>query len=417
MTAWSPAEAARLREAVERLDGWVAANGWAGWDPYDVKGTPAFMALQRRSGRAWRLALGAASRLERAFPLAARRLLGVRPAVNAKAMGLFARGYLHLFQATGEARFRARALECLEWLRDNPTPGLHGLGWGYPFDWQSRRLIPRGTPSSVVSSVAGDAFWTAYQVLGDPAWLRLCERVCDFFERDLNRADVGGGVVCFSYTPLDDFQVHNASLFVAEFLARVGAETGNAARVELGKRAADFALREQNPDGSIFYWSAAQGPAGPGHVDHYHSGFEIRALFGMGRATGDARYTEAAHRYYRFYRGAFLTDTGGGLLPNLRPGRPYPVNVHAAAEAVLLNAELAPHCAEAARVLPGVCRWAVENMQTPEGWFVYQLERQGPVVRAVRIPYIRWGQAWMLLALARALQRVQAAPEGPGGGA
>jgi hypothetical protein len=93
------------------------------------------------------------------------------------------------------------------------------------------------------------------------------------------------------------------------------------------------------------------------------------------------------------------------------------VNVHAAAEAVLLNAELAPHCAEAARVLPGVCRWAVENMQTPEGWFVYQLERQGPVVRAVRIPYIRWGQAWMLLALARALLRVQAAPEGPGGGA
>ena len=37
-------------------------------------------------------------------------------------------------------------------------------------------------------------------------------------------------------------------------------------------------------------------------------------------------------------------------------------------------------------------------MQTSEGWFAYQYRQNG---KLTNIPYIRWGQAWMLLALAQ----------------
>jgi len=42
-------------------------------------------------------------------------------------------------------------------------------------------------------------------------------------------------------------------------------------------------------------------------------------------------------------------------------------------------------------------RWAIENLQDPKGFFHYQIQRW----HRVRIPYIRWGQAWMQLALTK----------------
>jgi len=42
-------------------------------------------------------------------------------------------------------------------------------------------------------------------------------------------------------------------------------------------------------------------------------------------------------------------------------------------------------------------------MQTKEGWFIYMILNIKGVRRKVKIPYIRWGQAWMMRALASLL--------------
>ena len=146
-----------VESALRKLEAWVRRNGWAGWDPYDVLEHPLLLLPQRwyaqhpRSRLAW-LARGGVLWVAQRFPLATRRLLRVQPRINAKGMALFALAYLTLYQATRQEAYRARAQECLDWLETNPSWRHPGLGWGYPFDWQSLVFIPRGTPSGVVTN-------------------------------------------------------------------------------------------------------------------------------------------------------------------------------------------------------------------------------------------------------------------------
>src|SRR4051812_25283481 len=156
-------ESTRLASSVvSEMRRWLDAHGWSSYDPYDFRGTRAFMALQRRGiGRAriHRAPVRAADELARAAPRLARKLLDVRPATNAHGVALLASAYATLPDAAaGES-----ANACLAWLSAHTEEGWHGDGWGYPFDWQSLTLIPSGMPSGFVSVVAGDAFWRAYE--------------------------------------------------------------------------------------------------------------------------------------------------------------------------------------------------------------------------------------------------------------
>jgi uncharacterized protein YyaL (SSP411 family) len=314
-------------------------------------------------------------------------------------MGLFARGYLDLYQATGKEEFKEKALYCLEWLVKNPSPGYAGACWGYPFNWQSQVFIPLGTPSAVVSSVVGDAFWRAYEVLGDEGYLEICDRICQFFLKDLHIDEIDQGCVCFSYTPGDDFHVHNANLFVAEFLTRVGLSLHQNDYVEWGRRAAEYALREQNPDGSLYYWGKVQNDHSPDHIDHYHSGFEIRSLYKIWKWTEDSRYLQAAEKYYRFYLENLISRQGGYTLPKMKPDALYPIDIHSCAESLLCNTTLADDFEKARLLLPELSDWIIPNMQTDAGWFIYRIEEGKNGERRVEIPYLRWGQAWSLHAL------------------
>jgi len=401
-----------VRESVGPLEDWLERNDFRSYDPYDVKGTRLYRwlsGLPRRAGlfplRAIRKGIAIS---EERFPLLTRRFLLVRKRIIPEAVGVLARAYVDLYEGTGERRYEDKALRGLNWLVRHPARGYSGFCWGYPFDWQSVMLIPAGTPTGVVSSVVGDAFWKAYQVFNDSGYLDVCRSVCQFFLNDLRRDEIDAETVCFSYTALDDFHVHNANLFVGEFLTRVGKEIGDRQCVETGRKAANYALREQNPDGSLYYWGNVQNHYSPRHIDHYHSGFEIRMLYGMWKLTGEERYRQGVARYYHFYRNNLLWRD---CVPKISPGRIYPIDIHSCAEAILCNATLADEFEEARDILPGVVRWTVERMQTKGGWFIHMIRRHGGRERKVCVPYVRWGQAWML----RALSQVWAASaRGPG---
>jgi len=386
-------------DSLTRLDRWITENGWAGYDPYDIKGLPALLYLQgEHRGRIARLIKGAVWSGMELAPNASRRLLRVKKRINAKAMGLFADGYLNLHRVTGREDYLQKAKACLDWLEENPSRGYSGPCWGYPFDWQSRVFIPAGTPSAVVTSIVGQAYWSFYKHSGDRRFLATCEGICGFFLNDLHIDELGSGKICFSYTPIDSFHVNNANLFAAEFLVRIGAETGREELVQRGLQAANYTLGEQSEDGSICYWGKDQ--ESDCRIDHFHTGFEIRSLFSIWKVTRDDRILEAVSRYYRFYlRNLFVDRT----IPRMRPHSTYPINIHSCAEALLCNALLADEFPEAEEYVVNSLRWTVGNMQTEAGWFIFRAWRVGAWELRSKIPYIRWGQAWMLNALSGAL--------------
>ena len=389
-----------LTKAILDLDRWVRDNGWAGFDPYDVK---EYVLHQLTAGRLDQEKAQEILRQDQVEPEALRRRLGIKPQVNAKAMGLFLGSYALLENMVPERDFSPQVRECAAWLLEHPAPGMSGLCWGYPFDWESVVMIPAGTPTSVISYHVGDAFWDLYQLSGDNEWLERCLSVGEFMSQDLNQDQVGQDCLCFSYTPLDFYHVHNANLCVAEYLIRLGQAGQRPQWLELGRRALAFALRDLLAHGHLTYWARGYepGPANQGQIDHYHTAAELRSLYRLQRLLPEeADLARGFATYMDFYLQHFFED---GTIPKIHPGHTYPVDIHAAAEAAYILGETAPEIPRAAETLERFIPWFLENCLNPDGSFIYRLIQGEKGTRKLTIPYMRWGQAWSMRGLVSAL--------------
>jgi hypothetical protein len=79
--------------------------------------------------------------------------------------------------------------------------------------------------------------------------------------------------------------------------------------------------------------------------------------------------------------------------------------VHSAAQSIITLVRLGDLHPESARLAHDVCRWTLDNLLDCAGWFVYQKTAWF----TTRIPYMRWAQMWMLLALSDLLVATEAA--------
>jgi hypothetical protein len=69
-----------------------------------------------------------------------------------------------------------------------------------------------------------------------------------------------------------------------------------------------------------------------------------------------------------------------------------------------LNSTLAPEYVEARELVPRIFEWVRERMQARDGHYIFRRTRFLGLKLQSRIAYMRWGQAWMLLALSEVLQ-------------
>jgi len=385
----------QIEQSIQKLNKWMKKNGWHGYDPYDVSGVLAH--LFKKKLILFKISRKIICGIEIFLPFLIRKIFFIKKKINAKAMGLFAEGYLNLFKATKNEKYLEKSKECLTWLIHNYSINYAGYCWGYPFHWQSKIFIPKNTPSSVVSSICGNAFWEYYQITKEKKYLNICTSVCNFFLKNLNITEISKNKICFSYTPIDNFRVHNANLFVAEFLIKIGKQIKNQNFIKYGLKAVNYTLSEQNKNGSIYYWGEEKGNHSSCHVDHYHSGFEIRSLYSIWKLTGDEKIYKAVLKYYRFYLNNFFLNK---TIPKFTPTNIYPIDIHSCSEAILCNSLLSKFFPEGKKYLKNSTNWILKNMQTNDGYFVYKIYK---FKRKIKIPYIRWGQAWMFNALTKYL--------------
>ena len=385
------------------LDKWISNEKSVGWDPYDI--TDKIGVKGYKAVTPYRKINFIISQLLNTYaPTFGRRFLRIPKVFNAKAMALLSSSYSNLYSVTGRKHFLNKAVNHAEWLINNPSNTFQGLSWGYPFDWLTRKLIPAGTPSSVVTSTVGDAFWKLYKELNSIKYLKLCEEIAIFFSNELNRTFKDKNSLCFSYTPIDDFEVHNANLFVAEFLIKVGLELKNDSLVDLGKKATNFSLSEIKDDGSLCYWSNAQKHKYSGNKcmqDIYHSGFEIRMLQSIGEYLGNTNILQKAKEYFEFFIDNFFENN----IPRNLHFSPYFREIHGSAEAILSKSIFTNNWVEDHYGLKDTINWVIQNFQTTYGYFIFGFRYNKFLRKVVRIkiPYMRWGQAWMMRSLTEAL--------------
>lgn len=379
-------------KAFRKLESWVGKNGWEGYDPYDVKGTKPFLLVSMIGAKKGGKYVAHPFLVsEEKFRNTFRDLMKIEKKINPKAMALFARAYLQAFKITEDKGFLNKARECLSWLENNSSQGYGGHCWGYPFDWQSRILIPKGTPSGVVTSIGAQAFLDAFEILGDEKYLRIAKGCCDFITNDLNR-DERDDKLCFSYTPLDSFHVHNANLFSASTLLRAHKASENEIFKELAIKSVNFTMSHQNDDGSWYYWAPPDEMLGI--IDNYHTGFVLDSLhISKEILGGEFAYDWEMKKGFEYYKNnLFLKD----WTPKIHFNKTYPVDIHSCAQGIITFSMFGEK--ESANK---IAEWTIKNMQDDDGSFYYRIHEKGYIDK---VPYIRWGQAWMLLALSRLLK-------------
>ena len=99
-------------------------------------------------------------------------------------------------------------------------------------------------------------------------------------------------------------------------------------------------------------------------------------------------------RGYEFWKERFFLENGW---PKYYPNRLYPADAHSAGAAIVTLVELRGRIPGTIILADKVAEWAIENLRDQRGYFHYQRRR----FYTVRIPYMRWSEAWMAYALAR----------------
>lgn len=368
-------------EAIWRaLDKYCHSADYAGWDPFD--------GLNSRLFRLTPLAKVAALRLIwlqvlKRSPLNLRALLLVPKVQNAFGVALFARSY----GMRGESERAAVLAERLLTLRCDPA--VWGAGaWGYPFDWQARAFhVPSGVPNIVCTAYAVRAI--ADHRRGDaPSGEEIAVAASEFAERHLLRR-ASNGRLFIGYVPGSDAMVHNANLWGAYVLLK-GWQAGTERFRAMAEEAIDYTLKAQREDGSWWYGERHHHA----FVDGFHTGYNIEALDLCRRMLGASGYDGAVARALEFYREALFDHDGA---PRYYAHTRWPIDCENAAQAVLTLLDVDPTPAQGA-LATRVLAWTLDHMWLPErGHFIYQRHRR----YANRIPYMRWTQAWMHLALAR----------------
>jgi hypothetical protein len=378
--------------AAGRLSGALESENFAGWDPYDALASP----LLRRCARTPLLRRLAIQSLKWS-PINPRPVLGVPKQQHTKALALCASAYARLAWLDEGARYgelaRTLGQRLAERVIDRPDGGA---GWGYDFDVQTRwGYYRRGQPNAVATAFAAHALLDVGSRGEDPSLEELPRRAAAFMCSELLEEEPGGSF--FRYFPGADTAIHNASLLLASVIARLDGSEHYAA----AERAVHFSLERQRADGS---WPYGEHP-GLGWVDGFHTAYVLDSLATWHRRTGGAEIGEAITRGLRLYLDRLIEPTGA---PRATLDSLYPIDIHSASTAVTTLSGLQGYDDRALQTAERVLEWTLRNMTRRDGRFAFRRHR--PLRNSV--PYVRWSDGHMLLALANYLTARRRAESG-----
>lgn len=415
-----------------QLLNYCRSNDWAGYDPYDALNSKLFKRLPLLDSWLPRLAL---TQLMKRSPINVRPFLMIPKTQNPKALGLFLMALLKMDKlrmlddknlipqivqniinlrsgsplSTGNCQSSAKNRE--------PETVNRYWCWGYSFPWQGRDILtPRGTANLVCTVFVANALLDLYEsyhtiatgncepetvncssnrqpstVNGQMSANNLLQTATSAAEYLLNELYWSEGEDAgFSY-PLPSLrvQVHNANFLGAALLCRVYKHTGDEKFLEPALKAARYSTRMQHRDGS---WDYGELPT-QRWIDNFHTGYNLGALRTICRTLDTDEFEPHIRNGFTFYKKHFFREDGAAKYFH---NKVYPIDIHSVAQSIITLLQFRDLDPENIELTHRVFDWGANNMWDEGGYFHYQLT---PHYKN-RISYMRWSQAWMLLALA-----------------
>ena len=379
----------KYTESLNKLRTYVEREGFRGYDPYDTLNSYLPFGLFGNLGKV------IAIQLQKRNPVNIRPLIGIRKEYNPKAMGLFLHSYSLLYKKYKDDMSHDRMNFFFEWLTNNYTRGYSGKCWGYNFVWASRqKTLARFHPSIVVTAFVCKGIFEYYKATGDKRAVAELESASKYILNDLPISETKEGI-CFSYTDIIKDCCYNASLLGAEVLAILFSITGEQRLKEMAMQAADFVVAHQHEDGHWNYDIDLSNGKEKRQID-FHQGYVIDSISEVMKHCdpGNKKYEMAVRKGLDFYFKNQFAKDGRSYW---RIPKKFPVEIHNQSQGILTfirAAKLNPEYASFAKV---IADFTIDQMQDKtSGYFYYRLLPQYKIT----IPFMRWSQAWMMLALA-----------------
>jgi len=216
----------------------------------------------------------------------------------------------------------------------------------------------------------------------------MARSACDFILKDLYRTYDDQGDFSFSYSPLDKTQVFNASLLGARLLSRTWFYTNEPALIDDSRKAVSYVCKHQQENGA---WSYSPLPFHQ-WIDNFHTGYNLECIYTYQSISGDHSLNSHLEKGLEYYLNTFFEESG---LPKYYSNSKYPIDMHTTAQLVVTLSKMGV-LNQKMELVDKVLLWSFENMfDESKGYFYYYKEKYF----TIKIPYMRWTQAWMFLGL------------------
>ncbi len=383
---------ADIEGSLHRLREYIEAEEFKGYDPYDTLTSP----FPFNSFGKWPAAI--ATQIQKRNPFNIRPFLGIKKEYNPKGMGLLLQAYVRLQKLFPEQDYSNQIGFLFNWLQENASKDFSGPCWGYNFGWASpEKYLPPHAPTVVATGFIAQGLHAYYLLSKNDRAKELLIRIGPFIINDVPVTKFGEGI-CFSYSPFMKDCCYNASLLAAETLARIYSVTKEDALKDFACRAVEFVISKQHTDG---YWEYKLDPVSgqERHQVDFHQGYILDSIQTIMEYTGykPPAWVDSHRKGLKFYMSNQFFPDGRSLW---RLPREYPTEIHNQSQGIITFSRSGIAEGDILDFAATVARWTIREMQDPkDGYFYYRKLK----FYTNRLSFMRWNNAWMLLALSELL--------------
>lgn len=372
---------------LDQLEKYLIKEEYKGYDPYDtlLSWVP-FNTIKK-----WGPIL--ATQFQKQNPINIRPFIGIKKDYNPKAMGLFLLTYSMRYKKTQNDKYLKKAEYFYNWLISNYSTSDSGIGWGYNFPWATPiKLVEAFTPTAVTTGFVIRGLKEYFDISKNEQIKEIINSASQFILNDLPRTTTQDGT-CISYTPLKRDICYNASLLGAEVLALNYKMNGDLESKNIAISAIDYVVCKQKRDG-VWAYSHNEGTGTDRMQIDFHQGYVIESIYNISTILGitKSKWQKSISLGLEYYRNNQFSEVGRSFW---RIPKKYPVDIHNQSQGIITLSRLNSIYPEGLNFANKIADWTISNMRSEKGSFYYQKNR----FYSNKISYIRWNQAWMLLAL------------------
>ncbi len=393
-----------IDEIFQKLSSWCMERNYEGYDPYDWWSSPIANKLSYKLNFIM-------SQINIYSPINLRRFFGIEKGKSNKALTLFLQAYLNYCLIKKNSKYLNEARKLLSILEKRKIKSDKGIGWAsYYFKFvRKEHILSPNQVDIIATSEALKAYSLAYNLFKEQKYKIMADEITKIIfstfvgkykeMRYIKYFPSERGKIAFNVSGL----VLSSFSYYLEYVHR------EELMIKIGEELVKFLINNQRMDGAWPYSYYIDENRYKYQID-YHQGFILDGLLQFLPYVSSEGLRKKMKKSIllglKFYKNKQFHPSGYAYY---RLPLKYPIDIHNQAQGIITFSKAYKVLNEKSYLdfAMKIAEWTIKNMLSPEGYFY---THRWPFM-INKIPYMRWGQAWMLLALSSLLKELKEGKE------